>query len=136
MRTLLIGILAATLVGCSCLLPPQASMDACIDVSGWGCFNRVAASQPIEPTPAPSKTKPQTAKAKPKIAAKTEEPPSAYARDKSDVVAKEAKSTRIEAKVEAPASLDPLKPPIQSWSRRRPRLLRSWRTRRLPNSVR
>ena len=27
MRALLIGALAATLVGCSCLLPPQASME-------------------------------------------------------------------------------------------------------------
>lgn len=107
MRTLFIGTLAATVVGCSCLLPPQASMEACTDVSGWGCFNRVAANRPVELTPPPSKTKPQTAKVKSKIAATTEEPPSAHVRDRSDFVVKEAKSTRIEAKVEAPASARP-----------------------------
>jgi hypothetical protein len=109
MRTLLIGTLAATLVGCSCLLPPQASMEACTDVGGFGCFNRMAASQPIEPTPAPSrtKTKPQTTKAKPTIAAKSEEPPPAHVRDRSDLAAKEAKSTTIEAKVETPAPVRP-----------------------------
>jgi hypothetical protein len=46
MRTLLIGALAATLVGCSCLLPPQASMEAC--TNGFACFDRTTASQPIE----------------------------------------------------------------------------------------
>jgi hypothetical protein len=105
MRTLLIGILAATVVGCSCLVPPQASMEACANVGGWGCFNRLAANQPIEPTPAPSK--PQTTKAKPRTAAKKEEPPSADVRDRSDLPAKEAKSTRIEAKGEARAPARP-----------------------------
>jgi hypothetical protein len=106
-RTLLIGTLAATVVGCSCLIPPQASMDACTNANGWGCFNAVATSQPIESTPAASRDKPQTARAKPRIAAKTEEPPPAHVRGRSDLVAKDAKSTRIEAKVEAPPSARP-----------------------------
>ncbi len=49
MRTLLVGALAATLVGCSCLLPPQASIEGCTDGNGSACFDRMAASQPIEP---------------------------------------------------------------------------------------
>jgi hypothetical protein len=109
MRTLLIGALAATVVGCSCLLPPQASMDAC--ASGWGCFNGVATSQPIEPAPAPPRDKPQAARVKARIAAKTEEPSTAHVRARSDLVAKEAKSARIEAKVEAPASVRPAEAP-------------------------
>ena len=52
MRTLLIGALAATLVGCNCLLPPQAAMESCTDANRFSCFDRAAASQPIEPEPA------------------------------------------------------------------------------------
>ena len=49
MRALLIGALAATLVGCSCFLPPQASIEGC--TNGLACFDRSAASQPIQPKP-------------------------------------------------------------------------------------
>src|ERR1700720_2456867 len=55
MRALLIGALAATLVGCSCFLPPQAS-EGCTDANGLACFDRWAASQPIQPKPASFKT--------------------------------------------------------------------------------
>jgi hypothetical protein len=55
MRALLIGALAATLVGCSCFLPPQASK-GCTDANGLACFDRWAASQPIQPKPASFKT--------------------------------------------------------------------------------
>lgn len=104
MRTLLIGVLAATLVGCSCPSPSLTSMDACADPNGFGCLNKAAASRPIEPTPAPSRTNSTTTRVKPAIAAKTEEPPIADVRGKSDLAAKKAKSTVTEAKVEAPAS--------------------------------
>ena len=104
MRTLLIGTLAATLVGCSCLLPPQASMEACTDPNGFGCLNRTAASRPIEPTPASSRTSSATTRVKSTIAAKTEEPSSVVVRDRPQLAEKKAKSTMIEAKVEAPAS--------------------------------
>jgi hypothetical protein len=56
MRTLLIGALAATLVGCSYLLPPLPGTESCTDVNGFACFDRTAASQPIEPRPASFKT--------------------------------------------------------------------------------
>jgi hypothetical protein len=55
-RPLLIGALAATLVGCSCLLPPQASIEGCTDANGLACFDRTAASQPVQPKPTSFKT--------------------------------------------------------------------------------
>jgi hypothetical protein len=107
MRTLLIGTLVATLAGCSCPLPPQASMEACTDANGFGCLNRTAATRPIEPPPASSKTNSATTRVKPTTAAKTEEPSTAHVRDRSHLAAKVAKSSVIEAKVEAPASAPP-----------------------------
>lgn len=95
MRALLIGALAATLVGCSCLLPPQASIEGCTDANGFACFDRTAASQPIEPEPA---------------SFKTEKPSSAHASDRARLAMKTAKSTMIPAKVEPPASRIPLSP--------------------------
>src|SRR5216683_605847 len=61
MRTPLIGALAATLVGCSCPLPPQASMESCTDANRFACFDRTAASWPVEPEQASLKTQPQPA---------------------------------------------------------------------------
>ena len=103
MRTLLIGTLAATLVGCSRLLPPQVGMEACTDAHPFACFNRVAASQPIEPKPASSKT---SSKPRSTMAAKTEKPSSAHVRDRAHLATKKAKSTAA-AKVEAPSSNQP-----------------------------
>jgi hypothetical protein len=94
MRTLLIGVLAVTLAGCSCLSPPQAGVEACTDGNWFACFDRTAASQPIEPKPASFKTNSATTEIKPTIAAKTEKPSSAHARDR-----KTAKSTMTAAKV-------------------------------------
>jgi hypothetical protein len=104
MRTLLIGVLAATLVGCSCLLPPQASLEACTDTSGSGCLNGMAASRSIEPAAASSRTNSATTKVKSAIATKTEQPSIAHVRDRPQLAEKKAKSTVIETKVEAPAS--------------------------------
>jgi hypothetical protein len=110
MRTLLIGALAATLVGCSCLLPPQASIEGCTDGNGFACFDRMAASQPIEPKPASIKTESATTEIKSMIAAKTQKPSSARARDRAHLALETAKSTMIPAKVEPPASRIPLSP--------------------------
>jgi len=110
MRTLLIGVLAATLVGCSCLLPPQASMEACTEANGFACFDRTAASQPIEPKPASFETNSATIEIKSTIAAKTEKPSSGHARDRASLATKTAKSTKIAAKVEPPAARIPLSP--------------------------
>jgi hypothetical protein len=110
MRSLLIGTLAATLVGCSCILPPQASMDACTDPNGFGCFNRMADSQPVEQKPAPSRTSSTKAGARSPTAAKKEEPSSAHVRDKPQLAEKKPKPA-IEAKVEAPPPVRPAETP-------------------------
>src|SRR5258705_11277360 len=110
MRTPLIGALAATLVGCNCLLPPQAGMESCTDANRFACFAREAASQPIEPEPALFKTNSATTEINPTIAAKTQKPSSARARDRAHLAMKTAKSTMIPAKVEPPASRIPLPP--------------------------
>jgi hypothetical protein len=108
MRALLIGALAATLVGCSCRLPPQASIEGCTDANGFACFDRTAASQPIEPQPASFKTNSATIEIKSAIAAATEKPSSAHTRDRAHPAT--AKSTMIAAKVEPSASRIPLPP--------------------------
>jgi hypothetical protein len=105
MRTLLIGALAATLVGCSCLLPPQAGMESCAGANGFACFDRTAASQAIEPKPASFQTDSATIEIKSTIAAKTEKPPSARARARAHLAMKTAKPTMIAAKVEPSASV-------------------------------
>lgn len=64
MRALLIGVLAATLVGCSCFLPPQASIEGCTDANGSACFDRTAASQAIQPRSTSFKTDSATTKIK------------------------------------------------------------------------
>jgi hypothetical protein len=105
MRTLLIGALAATLVGCSCLLPPQAGMESCADANGFTCSDRTAASRPIEPKPASFQTDSATIGIKSTIAAKTEKPSSAHARDRAHLAMKTAKPTMIATKVEPSASM-------------------------------
>jgi hypothetical protein len=110
MRTLLIATLAATLVGCSCILPPQASMDACADPNGFGCFNRMADSQPVEQKPAPSKASSAKAGARSTAAAKKEEPSPAHVRDKPQLAEKKT-TPAIEAKVEAPPPVRPAETP-------------------------
>jgi len=105
MRTLLIGALAATLVGCSCILPPQAGMESCADANGFTCFDRTAASQPIEPKPASFQTDSATIEIKSTIAAKTEKPSSAHVGDRAHPAMKTAKPTIIAAKVEPSASV-------------------------------
>jgi hypothetical protein len=51
MRTLLIGALAATLIGCSCVLPPQADLNGCVQANGLPCSARAAEDAPIELKP-------------------------------------------------------------------------------------
>jgi len=109
-RTILVGALAATLVGCSCPLRQQAGFDSCADANGLACLDRTAASQPIEPKPVSFKTNSAPLEIKPAIAAKTEKPSSAHARDSAHLDVKMAKSTMIAAKAEPPASRIPPSP--------------------------
>jgi hypothetical protein len=108
MRTLIVGTMAATLVGCSCLLPPQSVMDACTDANGLACFDRTVASQPIELKPASFKANSATTKAK--LAAKTEKLSSNDDRDKHHLATKKSKSALAAAKVEPPASVESAQP--------------------------
>ena len=110
MRTLLIGTLAATLVGCSCIVSPQVSMEACTDPNGFGCLNGMAAGQPSEPKPASSRTS-SVKTARSTIAAKTEEPSRGHVRDGPRLAEKKAKPTTIDAKVEAPPPARPAETP-------------------------
>jgi hypothetical protein len=109
-RTILVGALAATLVGCSCPLRQQAGFDSCADANGLTCLDRTAASQPIEPKPVSFKTNSAPLEIKPAIAAKTEKPSSAQARDRAHLDVKIAKSTMIAAKAEPQASRIPPSP--------------------------
>jgi hypothetical protein len=111
MRTLLIGALAATLAGCSsCPLPPQAGMRSCTDTNGFACFDRTAARQSNAPKPVSFKANSAPLEIKPAIAAKTEKPSSAHARDKAHLATKTEKPTTIAAKGEPPPSPIPLPP--------------------------
>jgi hypothetical protein len=101
MRTILVGTLAATLVGCSCLLQPQTVMESCTDASGLPCFDRRVSSQPIEAKPA-SFT--ETEKAAIKIAAKTKKLSPDGGSDRPHLAASNTKSTMAAAEVEPPAS--------------------------------
>jgi hypothetical protein len=104
MRTLLIGALAATLAGCSCPSLPPPSMESCTGANRFACFDRTAASWPVEPEPASYETDSETTEIESTIAAKIEEPSSAHARDRAYLVTKTAKPTMIAAKVEPPSS--------------------------------
>ena len=111
MRTLLIGALAATLAGCSsCPLPPQAGMKSCTETNGFACFDRTAARQSNAPKPVSFKANSAPLEIKPAIAAKTEKPSSAHARDKAHLATKTEKPTTIAAKGEPPPSPIPLPP--------------------------
>src|SRR5260370_19427740 len=105
MRPLGVVALAATLVGCSCVLPPQTVMEACMDPNGLACFKAVA-SQPIEPKPASFKANSPPIKAKTAIAEKTEKPQSNDDHDRPHLATKTAKSVLAPAKVEPPASCE------------------------------
>ena len=101
MRTLLIGVLAATLVGCSYPFAAgeHGSMRGPKRVGG---LNKMAASRPIEPAPASSRPF-RDSEVKSATVAKTEDGrPPPYA--KPQPAEKKPTSTVIEAKVEAPAS--------------------------------
>ncbi|MGZ3284566.1 MAG: hypothetical protein ACXU9D_01635 [Xanthobacteraceae bacterium] len=105
MRTLFIGALAAILAGCSCPLLPHVSMDACSETNGFVCFDRTAESEPVEAELAALHAKPKPAKEKPAIA-KAEK--AADAGDRATHLdAKNAKSTRVAAIVDPPASGPP-----------------------------
>ena len=84
MRTLIVGALAATLVGCSCYVPPQSGFEACTgaDAHAYGCFDRDIApsrlSQATEPDPSSVDKSPTAPKERTALAARTAKPSSAH----------------------------------------------------------
>jgi hypothetical protein len=70
MGLLIIGVVAGILIGCGLLAPSLASLQEC---PPQGCFDKVAASPPIEPqSPPPLAKNPAAANAKSAMAAKSE----------------------------------------------------------------
>jgi hypothetical protein len=101
MRTLLIGLSAATMVACSCPpLPRQVSLQGCTDANGLTCLDGIAASQPSEHEPVSLNANATTAKTK--VAAKAERRSSAHARDKAHAETSTAKPIAVAAKNEPP----------------------------------
>jgi hypothetical protein len=102
MRALFVGALAATLVGCSCFVSPQASFDACTgaDGNGFACFGKTAFGPTNEPEPASRNADLSTPRAKAAIAARTEKPPSAHTRDRTKVAGRKPTPAAAIAKVE------------------------------------
>ena len=108
MRTLFVGALAVTLVGCSCFVSPQAGIEACTGAGGgFACFDRTAVGQAVEPQPASFDADSATPRIKSRIAARTEKPSSAHTRDKTRLAMKTAESTTAATKVEPAASAQP-----------------------------
>jgi len=107
MRTLLTGVLAATLVGCSCPpLPRQVSMQGCTDANGLACVDGTTAGQPIGQGAASFNANSATARTK-IMAAKTAKRSSAHARERTDVATETAKPIVVAAKVEPLVSVQP-----------------------------
>jgi hypothetical protein len=106
MRTL-VGAAAATLVGCSCYVSPQAGIEACTvaDGSWFACFDRTVINQTAEPDPTTFNANPSTPRLKSTVTAKTGKP-SAHGRDKTRL-AKAMPPATTATKVEAAASSRP-----------------------------
>jgi hypothetical protein len=120
MRTLIVGALAATLVGCSCFVSPQSGIEACTgaDGRGFACFDRNAGgrlSQWTDPDSSSFESGTTAPKEKTALAAKTAKPSSAHSGKTTRHAAKaEASTTVATAKVEpaaaaqAPEAIDPV----------------------------
>jgi hypothetical protein len=105
LRTLLIGALAATLVGCSRQPPPQSATESCTGTNGFACLERTA-GPPIKL--ATSRINFTAPHAKSASARKTQKSSSAHARHGARPASKAAKSITIAAKAKPPASRVPL----------------------------
>jgi hypothetical protein len=113
MRTLIVGALAATLVGCSCYAPPQSGFEAC--TGGYACYDRNGApnrlSQATEPEPSSVDKSPTVPREKTALAARTAKPSSAHADKTPRHTGQSTKSTATaDAKAE-PAPANAVAPP-------------------------
>ena len=92
MRTLVIGALSATLIGCSCPVPQQGVVETCTSQS---CFSRAAATTPIEPKRAPFRPEPKITTVKSKKVAMAAKPTVAKPRNETEPVEEKANSRTI-----------------------------------------
>jgi len=99
-RTLLIGALAAALLGCSRQQPSQAAADSCPGKNPLACF--MAVRLPLESTSLRMDS--AQADAKPDVAPKTEPPSLAPARHRTGLAGTTAKPAAVAAKAEHSAS--------------------------------
>jgi hypothetical protein len=113
MRTLVFGVLAATVAGCSCFVSPQSGIEACTggDGRGFACFDRnVAASrlsQATEPEPSTFDPDTPTSRERTALAGRTAKPSSAHAADKTRHAGKPAKPIAIAAAKAEPTAAAP-----------------------------
>jgi len=118
MRTLIVGALATTLVGCSCFVSPQSGIEACAGADGHGfaCFDRNVApsrlSQATEPEPSSVDKGPVVPKEKTALAARAAKPSSAHA-DKTTRHANQARKSKAvaDAKAESAPTTAAAQPP-------------------------
>jgi hypothetical protein len=103
MRALLISALAATLIGCTCLVPPHP---AAFEVAAQNTKPTIAAHTQNPPSAQfGKKTNPDAEREKNTIAVKMRPLPSTQLNDKADPVIEKAKAT-IAAMMENPASAE------------------------------
>jgi hypothetical protein len=109
MRTLIIGALAATLVGCSCYVPTQSGFETC--TGGYACYDSNGAprrlSQATEPEPSSVDKSATVPREKTALAARTAKPSPAHADKTTRHAGQATKSAAVaDAKVEpAPATV-------------------------------
>src|SRR5213595_1216820 len=113
MRTLFVGALAATLVGCSCFVSPQTGIEACTGATGnwFACVDRTAVSQVAEPDFTSSDAIPVKPRTRSKVAAKTEKPSFPRGHDKTPLAKGTEKSTATATQVEPAGSGPPSEAP-------------------------
>jgi hypothetical protein len=92
MGLLLTGMLAGILIGYGLLAPSLASLQEC---SPQGCFEKIAASQPMEPKSTPFATNPAIANAKSATGARSRKRSSAKSGRRTDLVKNAHPPTRI-----------------------------------------
>jgi hypothetical protein len=117
MRTLVIGALAATLVGCSCFVSPQSGIEACTgaDGSGFACFDRSAAVGRLDPAIEPkSSVDPGTTTPRERTAltSRTAKSSSAHTDRKIRHTARAEKSATAKVEPAPAAQPDPIDPVV------------------------
>src|SRR4029453_13983407 len=98
MRPFLFGAACASLIGCSCPLPPRGVVQTC---TSQGCYLRTVATTPIEPKRAPFRPEPATKAKKVAIASKT--PPARPPNEAGHLKEKANSRTSMESEVLPPA---------------------------------